>query len=190
MKSKIILRSLVLVFTTIYFSGCTSTSNISKGIIKDDFTVKFVDRNLELKPDVWFNTKELSLVENDYWNKQPVNYKITIEHGGKKYYGLIGFFNVPKKNERDAVASFYKISIPQGYFDRADDGSQACVYEYTKAGTATWQICLSIIPDGARWEALMLNGTSTSAPKKRTGAGWIILGIIGGILLISAAAGG
>ncbi|HEX7413338.1 MAG TPA: hypothetical protein VF411_04770, partial [Bacteroidia bacterium] len=85
---------------------------------------------------------------NSNIGKNAISYKITIAHNNKTYYGRIAFFNVPKNFQNTAVASYYKITIPEQYFERAKSGVQSCIYEYCGSTHPyyTWIVWLSDVP--------------------------------------------
>ncbi len=157
------------ILSTTMLLGLTACSKrpfiIEKGCVKDDFSITINDKNAVLKPDKFFNLEDYKLVANpkrfpptlktlhDFKNKF-VNYKVTITRPGndKPYYGRLAFFAVPDKMKNLAVCSFYKISIDGAYFQQAEDGRTAYLYEYytidgKRGGNfPTWIIWLSDIP--------------------------------------------
>ena len=161
MKAKKLIRIASILFS-ISFAGCTSPYWIIQGCVKDDFTLKLVDQNVELAPDKFFSINDLKLKENNYNDvREPkpfsyrdhgiTSYKFSLMHAGKTYYGRISFNNLPTSGSTSAVSSFYKITIPQEYFDKAKDGQQSVVYEYWSdaahnSSYATWIVWLSDIP--------------------------------------------
>jgi hypothetical protein len=162
MKRKIQLQLFAFIAITVSVLGCTPYI-ITTGCIKDTFTIKFTDENITLVPDAFFNIKDLKFVENNYLegnNPQPGSYKkgnqktykISILHNNKTYYGRIAFYNVSDQHKTDAVASYYRISIAEEFFqqvkgDQNGNEKEACIYEQCKGGgSATWVIWLSNNP--------------------------------------------
>lgn len=165
MTKKAIFSVLTFVIISITFTQCESGKYIiNKGCIKDEFKIKFTDEGIELAPDKFFSTVDLKLKTNNYgmtdfstsgYRKPGVtSYKITIERfsNHKTYYGRIAFFSVPNRPVyvNKAVASFYKIVIPENYFDEAKDGITSTVYEYYNYNPSvkfpTWMIWFSDVP--------------------------------------------
>ncbi|MEI6184962.1 MAG: hypothetical protein WCP65_05485 [Bacteroidota bacterium] len=129
------------------FSSCSSskpaTVAVLTGCVKDNFSIKFLEKDIELMPNNFFNIKNLGLVENSCnaghlvpggYRTSGVTYKISIVHNNKMYYGRIGFFKVAEECKGEGVASFYRIALPEKSFTDANDGSQSCWGEYTIGG--------------------------------------------------------
>jgi hypothetical protein len=144
---------------------------VDRGCIKDNFSIRFVDQNFILEPDKFFSLSKINLqvskiignpakkrgkdnfnseaVLKYYTNKKVISYKISITRNDRTYYGRIAFFGVEPKHKNDAVATYYKISIPEDYFSQARDGMKTCVYEYYMKDDLkifTWAIWLSDVP--------------------------------------------
>ena len=166
MITKTFLRSFFSIAIFFFISSCShKLYSIPTGCVKDEFTIKFIDQELSLKPNQFFNVADLNLTEN-YWSKASrlatkpngfnfgniQSYKISIVHNSTTYYGRIAFFKVPYRCKNDAVASFYKIYIPDSYFQKANNGAQSCFFEYTNVNpkigitSPTWIIWLSDSP--------------------------------------------
>jgi hypothetical protein len=162
MKKQILLFTSFFLLNTIYGQRLY---NIDKGCIKDNFEIKFVDQDITLVPDKFFSLSQLNLevsrrvgdvgarnISKLYKGETVISYKITIKNptDNKLYYGRIAFFGVAKKHQNEAVASYYKIAIPDIYFKQANDGMTSWVYEYYTYRKSykflTWIIWLSDIP--------------------------------------------
>ena len=155
-KNKNLCRLLLIFAISVSINGC-QPFYILTGCVKDTFTIKLVDQNIELVPDKFFSINDLHLTENNPISDAPSpnsfnsegikSYKITIQHNGKTYYGRLAFFAVPPSHSNEGVASYYKISIPEDKFGVAGSGLQCCWYEYWGKNpnhpNPTWVIWLS-----------------------------------------------
>ncbi len=166
MTKKTIYSLLGLTLTLFFLTECKPGNYIiDRGCVKDEFKITFDDYpEITFTPDKFFSTNALNLKTNYYGPTDfradgykevgLVSYKVTIERfsNHKKYYGRMAFFGVPNKPAftNKAVASFYKITIPENYFEEARDGITSTVYEYYMYNPAvkfpTWTIWFSDVP--------------------------------------------
>lgn len=127
---------------------------IEKGIITGDFAITFIDKNITIKPNQYFNLAELGFKANNYPpNENGVDskeYRRTL-NGQKKgafrmynlykikinrttdttsYFGTLCFWNTRKQSKDEAVCKYYQISIPESYFESARDGQVSKSYEW------------------------------------------------------------
>ena len=167
MKTKKLSIAVAVIAALVLNSACHHAPGLYKvdrGCVKDEFKIKFVDQpEIELTPDKFFSIDNLKLKTNrysgsdvgvnGYKRKGLINYKITIERldNHKQFYGRMAFYdvvNIPQCTN-SAVASFYKITIPESYFGEAKDGITVSRYEwynYNSAKYSTWIIWFSDIP--------------------------------------------
>lgn len=168
MKKFVILFTALILYQKINGRGLYV---MDRGCIKDVFSIRFIDQKFIIEPDNFFSVSQLKLNVSEiignpskrrgkddfnseavlkyYTNKKVISHRISINHKNKTYYGRIAFFSVENKHKNDAVASYYKISIPEDYFLQAKDGMKTCVYEYYMKDDLkifTWAIWLSDIP--------------------------------------------
>ena len=163
-----------LLYMAIMFTlvACHGTAKlpyaVGKGKILDEFDITIVDKNIKLKQGQEFSLAVLGLeagkkdwtwnaakTENEYREldrtKYPY-YNITIDKGGKTFFGRLLFLQQSKSAYKEATSRFYELKIPAQAFERSKNGRVASVYDYIpdhgkkaakKAIKPNWIILLS-----------------------------------------------
>lgn len=142
-------------------------AQLDKGIITGNFTIRFTDPNVTIKPKEEFSLSGLGLQKsllrfwfeegrmseytppeldpgqkskfgNSFWKKYK-HYVVTIHNNnnGKDYEAVILFAECPKKQSKEPVCQSYEIKIDDALFEEANGGKIASSYEYYNLGAAS-----------------------------------------------------